>query len=412
MPQGPSTTTPIWRTCDIFCRVVDNFGDLGVCWRLAKDLASTGMAVRLVVDDATALQWMAPNHTGVAVLPWPSAPATLLTSLSTLLPVPLPVAELVIETFGCGLPAAYLAAMVDAEKTGHAAVWINLEYLSAEPYVERSHLLPSLQNAGPGRGLTCHFFYPGFTTRTGGLLREADLAARRAAHTGDVRDAWLAAHGVTPRPGERLVSLFCYANPNLPGLLRALAEHPTLLLTTPGHATSQVAHALAAAPAGGFNRLRTHALPWLSQTDYDRLLWSCDINFVRGEDSLVRAIWSAQPCVWQIYPQPDGAHAPKLQAYFGAAQLQQINANSATDATPRTGCSGHTAWQRAWWRWNGLACGADETEVWAVLNCADTMAAWRTRSVAWRDSLAEQPDLRRALLEFATSVRVRKDAKI
>ena len=38
---------------DIFCRVVDNFGDIGVCWRLARQLARTSgaNAVRLWVDD-------------------------------------------------------------------------------------------------------------------------------------------------------------------------------------------------------------------------------------------------------------------------------------------------------------------------------------------------------------------------
>ncbi|MEO7887531.1 MAG: elongation factor P maturation arginine rhamnosyltransferase EarP, partial [Polaromonas sp.] len=40
---------------DIFCKVIDNFGDIGVCWRLAADLASRGHKVRLWVDDASAL---------------------------------------------------------------------------------------------------------------------------------------------------------------------------------------------------------------------------------------------------------------------------------------------------------------------------------------------------------------------
>jgi hypothetical protein len=58
---------------DVFCRVIDNHGDLGVCWRLACHLAALGSAVRLWVDHATDLQWMAPNgHPGVQVLPWPS----------------------------------------------------------------------------------------------------------------------------------------------------------------------------------------------------------------------------------------------------------------------------------------------------------------------------------------------------
>jgi uncharacterized repeat protein (TIGR03837 family) len=57
-------------------------------------------------------------------------------------------------------------------------------------------------------------------------------------------------------------------------------------------------------------------LPQLTQTNYDHLLWSCDLNFVRGEDSLVRAIWAAKPFIWQIYPQHDGAHHAKLDAFL------------------------------------------------------------------------------------------------
>ncbi len=56
---------------DIFCRVIDNFGDIGVCWRLATQLAGQGQQVRLWVDDASALQWMAPEGCpGVEVRAW------------------------------------------------------------------------------------------------------------------------------------------------------------------------------------------------------------------------------------------------------------------------------------------------------------------------------------------------------
>jgi len=115
---------------DLFCRVIDNHGDLGVCWRLACDLATRGDEVRLVVDDATALAWMAPDGAPrVQVLPWTEqGPDT--------------VADAVVEAFGCDPPADYVQRM-----PARAPVWINLEYLSAESYVERSHGLPSPQPA-------------------------------------------------------------------------------------------------------------------------------------------------------------------------------------------------------------------------------------------------------------------------
>ena len=122
---------------DLFCRVIDNFGDIGVCWRLAADLAARGDTVRLWVDDARALAWMAPQGAPrVEVHAWAeSAQAEP--------------AEVVVEAFGCDPPEAFVARM--AARTAPPR-WINLEYLSAEPYVERSHRLPSPQLAGPGRG--------------------------------------------------------------------------------------------------------------------------------------------------------------------------------------------------------------------------------------------------------------------
>jgi len=121
---------------DLFCRVIDNHGDVGVCWRLAADLAARGEPVRLWIDDASALRWMAPNGaTGVTVLPWPTGDA------------PPGCGDAVIEAFGCELPESVLRQMAAAARP---PVWINLEYLSAEPFVERAHRLPSPQSVGPG----------------------------------------------------------------------------------------------------------------------------------------------------------------------------------------------------------------------------------------------------------------------
>lgn len=345
---------PPW---DLFCRVVDNFGDIGVCWRLAADLASRGRPVRLWADDASALAWMAPaGAPGVDVHPWDdSADATP--------------GEVVIEAFGCDPPEAFVARMA---QRAAPPVWLNLEYLSAEDWVERCHGLPSPQLAGPGRGLIKHFFYPGFTPRTGGLLRERELMARRAAFD---RGAWLAARGVAPRPGEMLVSLFCYPPAPLPLLWRALEGRAALVLLTPGAA--QVLAARHPPPPG----VRTHALPWLTQADYDHLLWSCDLNLVRGEDSAVRAMWAGAPFVWQLYPQHDGAHAAKLDAFLDAFLDPRLDGASAPPAL------------RRWWRaWNALDDGAGDA--------AASFEGWRTSGLRWRDRLLAQPDLCTQLLAW------------
>ncbi len=281
---------------DLFCRVIDNFGDVGVCWRLAAALGRRGQAVRLWIDDAAALAWMAPGGaTGVQVLDWTD-------------PAPdLDPGEVVIEAFGCTLPAALLARMAGRPAL-QAPVWINLEYLSAEAYVARSHGLPSPQFHGPGAGLRKWFFYPGFTPDSGGLMQ---AGAGPAAPDRAGAQAWVDGLGWGTRAGERSVTLFCYPNPALPALLADLARQATLLRVPPGPARAQLAGL--DLPAG----LRRIDIPALPQTDFDRLLASADLNIVRGEDSFVRAqLCSGQPMLWQAYPQQDEVHLAKLNAFL------------------------------------------------------------------------------------------------
>ncbi len=354
---------------DVFCRVVDNFGDIGVCWRLACNLAERGQRVRLWVDDATALRWMAPQgHDGVEVSTWLAA---------TAFPPP---GDVVVEAFGCDPAPAFLAAMAAAQEDGRTPVWINLEYLSAEPYVERSHALASPQMSGPARGLTKWFFYPGFTAATGGLLREPGLEAEQAVFD---RAAWLAAHGLALAEGERLVTLFCYPGAPVDRLVASLAATglPTRVATAPGAATGALRAALATAGAAGV--LRQHALPWLTQPDFDRLLWAADLNFVRGEDSWVRAHWAGKPFVWQAYPQDDGAHAAKIEAFLDRALA---GAEAGTAEVIRD-------WTAAW---NGLDDPASPLPGWTPRLLAATGAAAR----AWRDQLRGSPELVSSLLAF------------
>jgi uncharacterized repeat protein (TIGR03837 family) len=338
---------------DLFCRVIDNFGDIGVCWRLATDLGTRGETVRLHLDDASALAWMAPSGApNVQRLPWDAAVEP---------------GDVVVEAFGCDPPADFVSRMARCQPP---PLWINLEYLSAEAYVRRSHGLRSPQLAGPGQGLDKWFFFPGFESGTGGLLRESGLIEARSRFDGR---AWLAAQGLAPRPGERVASLFCYADAPLAALWPALGEQPTLLLATRGAARAlQLA---APCPAG----VRCVPLPWFSQSDYDHLLWSCDMNFVRGEDSFVRAMWAGVPFVWQIYAQPDGVHATKLEAFL-ALMLADADPSLAADI-------------RALFRaWNGLG---------TMPQRLPATSAWRSLAEIWRARLCRQADLGTQLLGFA-----------
>ncbi|MBK1684561.1 elongation factor P maturation arginine rhamnosyltransferase EarP [Rhodoferax fermentans] len=362
---------------DIFCRVIDNFGDIGVCWRLCVDLAQRGQTVRLWVDDASALAWMAPDGTpGVTVLPWTS-PFTQHGQTP---------GDVLVEAFGCEIDPEFIAAYAHKIRaTDQKSQWINLEYLSAEAYVARCHTLPSPVMFGPGQGLAKHFFYPGFTSDTGGLLREADLLQRQASFE---RSAWLTTQGITWQ-GQRLVSLFCYEPAGLPDLLHTLAadDRPTQLLVTAGRASAAVRrlveHEISLQPfINKGQQLSISYLPLLSQTDYDHLLWACDINFVRGEDSLVRALWAGKPLVWQIYPQDDDAHHHKLHAF-----LDWLHA-------PPTLRHAHQ-------RWNGLP-GRGTDDGTAPLFTTEDERTWQAACQRARQTLLQQNDLASQLLDFMT----------
>lgn len=361
---------------DIFCRVIDNYGDIGVCWRLAADLAARGQTVRLWVDDSSPLRWMAPgalegSWPGVSVLRWQqSGEPEFLASLSR--------ADVIVEGFGCEIEPAYLAHhFANGARKGERPGWINLEYLSAQGYAERSHLLPSPILQGPARGQTRHFFFPGFSAASGGLLREPDLLERQARF--DAR-SWLSLLGVEANAG-RLVSLFCYEPVLLPALLDRLryGDTRTQLLVTTGRTAaavqSWVADTATVRGGGGlgqFGKLSLVFLPTLSQLDYDHLLWSCDLNLVRGEDSLVRALWANKPFVWQIYPQDDNAHHAKLEAV-----LQAISAPA--------------SWRAFHLAWNDLSSTLPDRD----------LPQWHAASCNARAQMLLQSDLTTRLLEFA-----------
>lgn len=358
---------------DIFCRVIDNLGDIGVCWRLCADLASRGEQLRLWIDQPDALAWMVPGALegdieGVQVLHWtePLAPGRL---------AALALSDVWIEAFGCHPPPEVLTHRSAAIEAGEPApVWINLEYMSAQAYVERSHGLPSLVSTGPMRGVGKWFFYPGFTPATGGLLRERALAARQAAFD---PQAWRQAHGL-PRTDHPRASLFCYEPVTLAAVLQqAGAERPSDWLITAGRAGDAVAAARGLDPG----QARLHRLPRLTQRDYDHLLWSCDLNFVRGEDSLVRAIWAGRPFVWHIYPQDDNAHHAKLDAF-----LDWLQAPASLRAFHHT--------------WNGIT-----HPVGAVWPGWRVVQDWRACALAARERLQAQPDLATQLLEFIAKKR-------
>lgn len=349
----PDLTTPA-LTWDIFCHVIDNWGDLGVCWRLSAQLAQAGHRVRLWADDPTPLDWMAPGARqgrwpGIDVHAWPRTEPHAL-------PPSLPASDVLIEAFGCDIAPEWVERLLPQ------GVWVNLEYLSAESYVERSHRLPSPVMSGPLAGRTKWFFFPGFTERTGGLLRETDLSIRQQSFDAM---AWRVAHGVVPT--APLVTLFSYEPQPLAQLLRAPELRHAHWLVAPGRACAAMDQAWAPTVTAS----RTD-MPHLPQRDFDQGLWASDLNLVRGEDSLVRALWAGQAFVWHIYPQQDDAHHDKLDAF-----LDWLDAPASLRAFHRV--------------WNGVDSGP--------LPPLD-VPTWRQCARAAREKLLAQDDLLTQLLRF------------
>lgn len=300
---------------DIFCKVVDNFGDIGVTWRLARQLqAEHDIQIRLFVDDLQVASRIIPNLAAskisqtidkIQIVRWDAG-----TDFSDY-------PDAVIEAFGCELPTEYLANM-PAE-----TVWVNLEYLSAESWVEGFHGRHSDFGAARHRR---YFFYPGFTEKTGGLLHEKSLSDQSLLNHRPVIRIPLALQGIVSPNDTRealKISLFCYPHAHVAELLQQLSQASQKCVV---YVSASILFPVVQAFLGlekidiGANytkgSLTVAILPFLSQDDYDVLLRMCDLNFVRGEDSWIRAIWAGKPFVWQPYRQEEDAHLNKLNAFL------------------------------------------------------------------------------------------------
>jgi uncharacterized repeat protein (TIGR03837 family) len=297
--------------------------------------------------------------------------------------------EIVVEMFGCGLPETYLDAM---ERAVRPPVWVNLEYLSAEAWVDTMHALPS---PPPKRALRRWFLFPGFTRATGGLLRERDLFAQRDRYNAEPlsRIAPWTSLGLPAPPSTALtVSLFCYPNAALPALLAAWSDGdtPIACIVPEGVATSSLetllgSDVLQRGHVRTVGALTLAVAPFVDQDAFDRRLWASDLSIVRGEDSFVRAQWAAKPFVWHIYPQSERAHIAKLAAF-----LERYT--DGLDAAIREPL-------RDFWNAFNEEDAPATAAAWRPLRAA--LPALREHARVWANSLGEQPDLATQLVDFA-----------
>jgi uncharacterized repeat protein (TIGR03837 family) len=381
------STHPWW----IFCRVVDNLGDAGVSWRLASQLAALSPApsVTLVIDHLQTLARFCPalgidastqQIQGVRILPWSVVeqdPAQL-GSEHTVLPVS------VVSAFSCELPPSVQEFLQQCQVIPH---WILFDYLSAESWVEGCH---GLSAPIPGYRGPRHFFFPGFTPRTGGLLREPGLLARRSEVQASLirQEAIWQSWGLTEKTNLPTLTLFAYPDAPWQSLREAMGSTGQAwrwVLFEGMEITEQVGQADAfRAPAGNaWGKIEPVRVALRTQEEYDGLLWVSHFNLVRGEDSLVRALWAGRPFLWHLYPQAEGTHWVKLEAFLERylegleTMLAEVIAN-------------------LFRAWNGRG---EMTAAWQGM--VPHWKGWEHHALAWSEGLSEQPDLVTKLVEFS-----------
>ena len=137
------TQNPV--TAGIWCRVIDNFGDAGVAWRLARSLKrDEGWCVTLIIDKPETLAAFVPEvdaagdactALGIRVMRW-NAAAERFFSKATTLP------DVTVEAFSCRLPDGVEEALSHRFDMKPTAVFA-LDYLTAETYAEESNGLVS-----------------------------------------------------------------------------------------------------------------------------------------------------------------------------------------------------------------------------------------------------------------------------
>ncbi|MDZ7924429.1 MAG: elongation factor P maturation arginine rhamnosyltransferase EarP [Marinagarivorans sp.] len=413
----PSSAPKNQSRWHIFCRVVDNYGDIGVCWRLAKQLAQEHkIAVTLWVDDLVSFNAICPpvnprsseqTVVGIGIRQWPTLHTTF---------TPDVIPDVIIEAFACELPAHYRLAMQQKWQqhstaqlqtkralTTQAFAWINLEYLSAEPWVESCHLSPS-----PVEGMRKTFFFPGFSAKTGGLMFDHTLIelGQKLQQPREQQAAIerLCQRTQTPTPPQaaRHISLFAYPNAPIKSLIDALMadNKPTQLWLLGDNLNEAMAklmgHPVVSSHQYRQGHLNITCLPMLAQNDYDLLLALADFNCVRGEESFVRAQMLGKPMLWHIYPQEEHAHHDKLDAFLNHYCDCDTSDNTLNELIKQL----HQLW-------NGVANPEEKIHYLNQKPWPDTlklMTQWQEHAKIWQQKLLNNGDLTTKLVRFCSSL--------
>ena len=278
---------------DIFCQVIDNYGDVGVAYRLAREFKRVypNKKLRFVINQTEELNLIRKSE-DIEII--------LYKDISKIENS----ADLIIESFGCEIPKKYMDKALKNSK-----LIINLEYFSAEKWVDDFHL----QESFLGGNLKKYFFIPGLSEKSGGILLDNEFLERKKKVEAN-KEYYLEKFGIKEKY-DLMGSIFSYEK-NFDSLIEELKKLGKKIILLVLSEKTQKNFIKYFDNGNNYDKIKFVKLPFFTYDKYEELLALCDFNLVRGEDSFVRALLLGKPFLWHIYPQDENTHIEKLESFL------------------------------------------------------------------------------------------------
>ena len=278
---------------DIFCQVIDNYGDVGVAYRLAREFKRVypNKKLRFVINQIEELNLIRKSE-DIEII--------LYKDISKIENS----ADLIIESFGCEIPKEYMDKALK-----NAKLIINLEYFSAEKWVDDFHL----QESFLGGNLKKYFFIPGLSEKSGGILLDNEFLQRKKKV--EVNNEYYLKYFGIKEKYDLIGSVFSYEK-NFDSLIEELKKLDKKVILLILSEKTQKNFIKYFDNGNNYDKIKSVKLPFFTYDKYEELLALCDFNLVRGEDSFVRALLLGKPFLWHIYPQDENTHIKKLESFL------------------------------------------------------------------------------------------------
>ena len=281
------------KSIDIFCEVVDNYGDVGVAYRLARGFKRIypDKKLRFIINQMEEINLIKKSD-DIEIVSYKD-----ISKIESS-------ADLILETFGCEIPKEYMDKALENSK-----LIINLEYFSAETWVDDFHL----QESFLGEKLKKYFFIPGLSEKSGGVLLDNEFLERKK-KVEENKEYYLEKFGINEKY-DLIGSVFSYEK-NFDSLIEELKKLDKKILLLILSEKTQKNFIKYFDNNNNYDKIKIVKLPFFTYDKYEELLALCDFNLVRGEDSFARALLLEKPFLWHIYPQEENTHIKKLEGFL------------------------------------------------------------------------------------------------